>query len=172
MLTTFSLPSPLGPLRLIGNDTGLTHLLFPGQPPAEGLAEGETPLLRQAALELGEYFDRRRKHFTVPLCPTGTPFQQSVWAALREIPYGQTVCYGDIAAKIGRPAAARAVGQANGANLLPIFIPCHRVIASGGSLGGYSLGLDVKCALLRLEDAAIMQGRWRADGRNQTNDVL
>lgn len=150
--------SPFGPLRLVGNDTGLTHLLFPGQTLAGDAAEQETPLLRQAALELGEYFDRRRKYFTVPLCPEGTAFQQAVWSALREIPYGRTAGYGDIAAKIGRPAAARAVGQANGANPLPVFIPCHRVIAADGSLGGYSLGLEAKRVLLRLEGIEIMKG--------------
>lgn len=155
MLTTLTFPSPLGSLRLVGNDAGLTHLLFPEQDLPEDMEERETPLLRQAALELEEYFSRRRKYFTVPLQPIGTPFQQEVWSALLEIPYGQTASYGDIAAKVGRPAAARAVGQANGANLLPIFIPCHRVIAAGGSLGGYSLGLEAKRMLLRLEGAAI-----------------
>lgn len=159
MLTMRSFPSPLGPLRLVGHDTGLTQLLFPGQPLAKDVAEQETPLLRQAALELEEYFARKRKCFTVPLCPAGTEFQQAVWSALREIPYGQTVRYGDIAAKIGKPAAARAVGQANGANSLPIFIPCHRVVAANGSLGGYSLGLEAKRVLLQLEGAGIMRGQ-------------
>lgn len=154
MLTTLSISSPLGPLRLVGNDTGLTHLLFPGQALTEDAKERETPLLHQAALELEEYFARRRKHFTVPLQPNGTPFQREVWAALLEIPYGQTVSYVDIAVKIGKPGAARAIGQANRANLLPIFIPCHRVVAAGGSLGGYSLGLETKRMLLRLEGAA------------------
>lgn len=155
MLTMLSLPSPFGPLCLVGNDTGLTHLLFQGQTRPERAVERESPLLRRAALELEEYFDRRRKYFTIPLCPPGTPFQQAVWSALRAIPYGQTVCYKDIAAEIGRPTAARAVGQANGANPLPILIPCHRVTAAGGSLGGYSLGLEVKRELLKLEGAAI-----------------
>jgi len=154
MLTTLSISSPLGPLRLVGNDAGLTHLLFPGQALTEDVKARETPLLHQAALELEEYFARRRKHFTVPLQPNGTPFQREVWAALLEIPYGQTVSYGDIAVKIGKPRAARAIGQANRANLLPIFIPCHRVVAAGGSLGGYSLGLETKRMLLRLEGAA------------------
>lgn len=149
------LPSPFGPLRLAANDAGVTHLLFPGQPAPEGAAEGETPLLARAALELEEYFDRRRTVFTAPLCPAGTPFQQSVWAALQTIPCGQTAGYRDIAVKIGRPNAARAVGQANGKNPIPILIPCHRVVTAGGSLGGYSLGLDVKRKLLALEGVRI-----------------
>lgn len=154
MLTALTVPSPLGPLRLFGIETGLTRLLFPGQAPMEDAQARETPLLRRAALELEEYFARRRKRFTVPLQPMGTAFQREVWDALLEIPYGQTVSYGDIAKKLGKPGAARAVGQANGANLLPIFIPCHRVVASDGSLGGYSLGLEAKRVLLRLEGAA------------------
>lgn len=157
MLTTLSLPSPFGPLRLVGTDTGLTRLLFPGQAQPEGATETGSPLLRQAALELEEYFDRRRTYFTVPLCPKGTPFQQAVWSALRDIPYGQTASYRDIAVKIGRPSAARAVGQANGANLLPIFVPCHRVIAADGSLGGYAFGLEVKRKLLQIEGTAILR---------------
>lgn len=154
MLMTRTLPSPLGPLRLVGNEAGLTHLLFPGQELAGDMEERDSPLLHQAALELGEYFARRRKCFTVSLQPIGTAFQRQVWSALLEIPYGQTVCYGDIAKKLGKPGGAQAVGQANSANLLPIFIPCHRVIASDGSLGGYSLGLEAKRVLLRLEGAA------------------
>lgn len=149
------LPSPFGPLRLAANDAGVTHLLFPGQPAPEGAAEGETPLLARASLELEEYFDRKRTVFTAPLCPAGTPFQQSVWAALQTIPCGQTAGYRDIAVKIGRPNAARAVGQANGKNPIPILIPCHRVVTAGGSLGGYSLGLDVKRRLLALEGVHI-----------------
>ena len=155
MDTFYVLHTPVGPLRLTANDTGLTHLLFPGQPAPEGAAEGETPLLIRAALELEEYFGRKRTAFTVPLCPAGTPFQQAVWAALQTIPCGRTVSYRDIAVKIGRPNAARAVGQANGKNPIPILIPCHRVLAANGSLGGYSLGLDVKRRLLALEGVRI-----------------
>ena len=155
MFFTCLFPSPVGPLRLVGTGHGLTQLLFSGQPAPPEAAEEETPLLRQAVLELEEYFDRRRKSFTVPLCPKGTPFQQKVWTALQAIEYGQTVSYQYIASQIGNPAAVRAVGQANGKNPIPIFIPCHRVIAAGGSLGGYSLGLDVKRKLLALEGVSI-----------------
>lgn len=155
MLFTHLFQSPVGPLRLVGDGQSLTQLLFSGQPAPPEAAEEEIPLLRQAVLELGEYFDRRRKAFTVPLNPKGTAFQQKVWAALQAIDFGQTVSYQYIAAQIGNPAAVRAVGQANGKNPIPIFIPCHRVIAADGSLGGYSLGLDVKRKLLALEGVSI-----------------
>lgn len=144
------LASPIGPLRLVAGSSGLTHLLLEGQS-APAAAEEDTPLLRQAAEELDEYFSGRRKSFTVPLHPSGTQFQQTVWAALRTIPYGETVSYQELARQIGKPSAARAVGGANGKNPLPILIPCHRVIAADGSLGGYSLGLELKRRLLGLE---------------------
>lgn len=147
----YSYRSPLGPLRLVGDEDGLTHLLITGQPVPEGAIQEETPLLRQAAEELAEYFAGTRREFTVPLRPQGTPFQQKVWAALRTIPYGQTLSYIDVAKMIGKPSASRAVGGANGKNPLPILIPCHRVVAADGSLGGYSLGLDMKRRLLELE---------------------
>lgn len=159
MIFIHSYPSPIGPLRLVGNGDGLTQLLIAGQPAPEGAVEGETPLLLRAAQELEEYFAGKRKTFTVPLLPRGTEFQQKVWAALRTIPYGQTVCYRDIAEMIGRPAALRAVGGANGRNPIPIIIPCHRVIAADGSLGGYSLGLDLKRKLLELEQGSVFIGR-------------
>lgn len=156
MYTVFSFSSPLGTLRLVESEAGLSHLLFPCQTPPDGAVMGESPLLRRAALELEEYFSCKRKSFTVSFHPTGTPFQQTVWAALQTIPFGQTACYRDIAERIGRPAAVRAVGQANGKNPLPIFIPCHRVIAADGSLGGYSFGLEVKRKLLALEGTSFL----------------
>lgn len=109
------------------------------------------PLLVDAIAQLHEYFAGARETFSVPLRPTGTPFQLSVWRALEGIPYGHTRTYRNIAELIGRPTATRAVGAANGQNPLPIFIPCHRVIGSSGSLTGFGGGLDVKLALLRLE---------------------
>jgi O-6-methylguanine DNA methyltransferase len=111
----------------------------------------EDPLVADAIGQLSEYFAGARETFTVPLRPAGTPFQLSVWRALEEIPYGDTRTYRDIARSIGRPTATRAVGAANGQNPLPIFVPCHRVIGSNGSLTGFGGGLDVKLALLRLE---------------------
>lgn len=155
MQTIYCYHSPIGPLRLVGSDEGLTHILLPGQTVPEDALDGETPLLRRAALELKEYFSGRRKSFTVNLCPSGTPFQMAVWAALQTIPYGQTVSYKDIAAQIGKPAAVRAVGGANGKNPIPILIPCHRVVAADGSLGGYALGPEIKRTLLALEGALL-----------------
>lgn len=155
MYSTCQYASPVSLLRLVGNENGLTHLLFPGQPAPESASEDGTPLLLRAAQELDEYFSGKRKTFTVPMCPEGTSFQRQVWAALRTIPYGRTVSYKALAAQIGRPAAMRAVGGANGKNPLPILIPCHRVIAADGSLGGYSLGLEVKRRLLELEGVCL-----------------
>ena len=108
-------------------------------------------MLADAIMQLREYFAGSRETFTVPLRPTGTPFQLSVWRALEGIPYGYTRTYRDIACLLGRPTATRAVGAANGQNPLPIFVPCHRAIGSNGSLTGFGGGLEVKLALLRLE---------------------
>jgi len=110
---------------------------------------------REAARELGEYFAGKRREFDLDLAPVGTDFQLRVWNALRQIPYGAVRNYGDIAREIGQPAAARAVGQANGCNPLPIVIPCHRVIASDGTIGGYSGGLAIKHRLLALENVVL-----------------
>ncbi|HWV56852.1 MAG TPA: methylated-DNA--[protein]-cysteine S-methyltransferase, partial [Longimicrobiales bacterium] len=114
--------------------------------------------LEHAAVQLREYFNGERTTFDLDLSLEGTPFQQKVWAALREIPYGETISYGDLAARLGRPGAARAVGNANGRNPVAIIVPCHRVIAAGGGLGGYSAGLERKRFLLDLE-ARVRAGR-------------
>ena len=114
-------------------------------------AEGPVPVLEQAARELEEYFAGKRREFTVPLAPKGTEFQQKVWAALREIPYGTTVSYKDIAVRVGKPGAAIAVGQANSRTPIPIIIPCHRVIGTNGKLVGYTGGMHIKEALLAVE---------------------
>jgi methylated-DNA-[protein]-cysteine S-methyltransferase len=105
------------------------------------------------ATQLKEYFDGRRRVFELPLAPEGTPFQLRVWNALLEIPYGETISYGELAARIGDRSASRAVGLANGSNPLPIVIPCHRVIGSNGKLTGYGGGLPIKERLLALEGA-------------------
>lgn len=110
-----------------------------------------TPLITEAVNQLREYFKGDRKIFTVPLKPDGTDFQQKVWKALTEIPYGQTISYGEIAEKIGKPGGARAVGNANNKNPIAIIIPCHRVIGANGSLTGYAAGLNIKKQLLSLE---------------------
>jgi len=105
------------------------------------------------ARQLADYFAGRRQDFDLPVDPPGTPFQRQVWAELARIPYGRTVSYGELARRVGRPAAARAVGAANGANPVPIVLPCHRVIGADGSLTGYGGGLPIKRALLALEGA-------------------
>lgn len=140
--------SPVGPLTLRAEGDALTAILFGDM--RKGLP-GENRVLEQAATELAEYFEGSRREFTVPVRLTGTAFQQEVWAALCEIPYGATATYGDIARCIGRPRACRAVGMANHRNPVPIIVPCHRVIGTGGALTGYGGGLAVKSYLLAWE---------------------
>jgi len=113
--------------------------------------KSETPLIREAFRQLTMYFDGKLFEFSLPLAPQGTDFMQSVWRALQEIPYGETVSYTDIAVKIGNPKASRAVGMANNRNPIAIVIPCHRVIGSDGRLVGYRSGLENKRKLLELE---------------------
>lgn len=113
--------------------------------------EPPTELLKDAGIQLMEYFQGKRKEFTLPLAPQGTEFQKKVWAALCTIPYGQTRSYGEIAAQIGNPKAARAVGGANNKNPIMIFIPCHRVVGTDGSLTGFACGVGVKKYMLDLE---------------------
>ena len=140
--------SPIGPLTLTGTEDALTEIAFGG---VEDGTEVSSPVLVQAARELAEYFDRKRRAFSVPLAPQGTEFQKKVWNALREVPYGTTVSYKDIAVRLGKPGAAIAVGQANSRNPIPIIIPCHRIIGAGGKLVGYTGGLEIKKALLAVE---------------------
>ena len=111
----------------------------------------ETPLIREAYRQIQKYFAGELYEFSLPLAPMGTDFMQSVWRALREIPYGETVSYKDIAVKVGNPKAVRAVGMANNRNPIAIVIPCHRVIGSDGQLVGYRSGLENKRKLLELE---------------------
>src|SRR5690606_40805710 len=126
---------------------------FPGKNDAPHASpdEGSDAILDLTRRELDAYFAGRLRAFSVPVAPRGTPFQQRVWAALREIPYGSTTTYGAIAAKLGAQAAVRAVGAANGANPIPIIVPCHRVIGANGSLTGFGGGLERKRFLLDLE---------------------
>lgn len=137
----------IGPLWLEETDGALTHVTSRPLPETPE----ETPLLRAAYAELTAYFAGARKTFSVPLNPQGTMFQKAVWAALRAIPYGETRSYGEIAAAIGKPKAARAVGSANNRNPILIFTPCHRVIGANGALVGFAAGLAMKEALLALE---------------------
>ena len=125
---------------------------YSGEVPSEARRRG---YLDEAERQLREYFDGARKSFDLPLSQHGTPFQLAVWDALRQIPYGKTRSYGDIARQIGKPGAARAVGMANNRNPICIVVPCHRVIGANGSLTGYGGGLDKKEALLKLEGVHI-----------------
>lgn len=145
----YVIQSPVGPLTLTGTEDALTRLSFGG---GQAGAGSPSPALELAARELEEYFAGVRREFTVPLAPEGTAFQLAVWSALREIPYGATASYRDIAVRLGKPGGAVAVGQANSRNPIPIIIPCHRIIGAGGQLVGYTGGLEIKRFLLRLEE--------------------
>ena len=150
---------PIGTLGLMDDGQGLSRVFLRREGVSCDFPEGETALTVRAAAELEEYFDRRRKTFTVPLSPHGTQFQLAVWRALRDIPYGQTRTYGEIAGLVGRPKAARAVGMANHDNPLLIFTPCHRVVGKDGSLTGFACGLEVKRRLLDLEGSRVLQSK-------------
>ncbi len=150
--------TPIGLLLVESNGSAITHIDLPGKKTRAGAeappsaSESETgEVLDRAVAQLQEYFAGERTEFDLPLELEGTPFQKDVWLALAEIPYGKTVSYAELADMVGRPSAFRAVGQANGANPIPIVLPCHRVIASGGGIGGYGGGLDMKRRLLALE---------------------
>ena len=166
--------TPIGVLTIESNEKAVTHITLPneatgpaspslkGGPPRAGRAKSGGPGNRQlpeplavAVAQLEEYFAGRRRRFDIPVEVDGTPFQQSVWLGLAEIPYGETVSYAELALMVGRPKAYRAVGQANHANPVPIVLPCHRVVASGGGLGGYGGGLPMKRRLLALEGAPL-----------------
>ena len=142
--------SPFGPVSLKEENGALICCGF-GRDGAE--TADRAPVLYEAARQLDEYFAGKRRYFDLPLAPQGTAFQQQVWLALRQIPYGTTVSYKDIAVAIGNPQACRAVGMANNRNRNPIVIviPCHRVLGYDGKLTGYAGGLDIKERLLALE---------------------
>jgi methylated-DNA-[protein]-cysteine S-methyltransferase len=151
-----STPSPVGTLKLIATDKGLAAILWENDDPKRvRLTPSEDhdshPMLLAAERELAEYFEGKRTRFSVPLDPVGTKFQNKVWHALSEIPFGETRSYGEIAQRIGQSGAARAVGAANGRNPLSIMVPCHRVIGASGKLTGFAGGLKAKELLLRLE---------------------
>ncbi|MFH1138842.1 MAG: methylated-DNA--[protein]-cysteine S-methyltransferase [Pseudomonadota bacterium] len=151
---------PLGPILLTSDGPSLTGLYFQGQKYEPRTGPGAGPgarrdddhaVFRETAGQLARYFAGRERCFQVRLSFSGSPFQNEVWRALIEIPYGTTTTYGELAERLGRPAAARAVGAAVGRNPLSIIIPCHRVLGRNGSLTGYAGGLDRKKALLELE---------------------
>jgi methylated-DNA-[protein]-cysteine S-methyltransferase len=157
--------SPIGPLTLVAADGALTGVYMEAQrhlPGAAVLGEPARPgpapgPLAAAAGQLAEYFAGERTEFDLPLALAGTDFQRRVWAALRDIPYGETVSYGELARSIGQASASRAVGLANGKNPVSVIVPCHRVIGSDGSLTGYGGGLDRKRFLLALERGVARQ---------------
>jgi methylated-DNA-[protein]-cysteine S-methyltransferase len=149
-----SIDSALGLFVIWGTENGVTHVYLPDATPPRTQDSSEKDLpesVVEAGRQLGQYLAGHRRQFDLTLDPSGTDFQRSVWFALALIPYGETVSYADLARSVGRPKAFRAVGQANGHNPLPIVLPCHRVIASGGGLGGYGGGLRLKEQLLALE---------------------
>ena len=158
MTTTVSMKTPIGVLQIEGDDEVITLVTLPGKP--DGSADGPAPespkgplpaAVAEAVKQLEEYFAGERTEFDLPLDLEGTAFQKEVWSTLGEIPYGKTISYAELASMVGRPTAYRAVGQANGANPIPIILPCHRVLASGGRIGGYGGGLEMKRQLLAIE---------------------
>jgi methylated-DNA-[protein]-cysteine S-methyltransferase len=143
--------TPIDSLLLVGDETGLHELHFePHRPPA-GAVPDEGGVLAPSVTQLAEYFAGDRTTFDLALCPAGSTFQQKVWMALRDIPYGRTTSYGEIATELGQPTASRAVGLANGRNPLAVIVPCHRVIGANGSLTGFGGGLERKRWLLEHE---------------------
>ncbi|MFL5814102.1 MAG: methylated-DNA--[protein]-cysteine S-methyltransferase [Bdellovibrionia bacterium] len=149
--------SVIGPLFVVASERGLLGIYWKQQPAhlvhSLKSRSPEVQILARAQSQLDEYLRADRKRFDLPLDVQGTEFQKKVWAALTEIPYGKTVSYQELANQIENKNAVRAVGTANGRNPLCIVIPCHRVIASNGTLGGYSGGLEIKAKLLKLEQA-------------------
>ena len=153
------IPSPVGPLLLAWLPSGLIRLSFRAdstaawRPPPDWRSSTRDPF--GAETQLQTYFDGQLQRFDLPLQPAGTPFQGAVWQALARVPYGRTITYGELAALLGKPRAARAVGAALGRNPLPIIVPCHRVVGSDGSLTGFAGGVDIKRSLLALETRSV-----------------
>jgi methylated-DNA-[protein]-cysteine S-methyltransferase len=150
--------SPVGKLKLVVGHIGLVAILWENDNPRrvrlEKLVEsGDHSMLVETERQLDEYFEGKRKSFSVPLDMRGTPFQKNVWCALQAIPFGETRTYGDLAKQLGTPNASRAVGAANGRNPISIIVPCHRVIGTSGKLTGFAGGLETKAHLLELERA-------------------
>lgn len=147
--------SPLGPLLLLSDERALTGLFMNERIVPEGSREEpDAAPFPEVRRQLAEYFAGSRRDFDLPLAPKGTTFQRTVWAFLREIPYGETISYGELARRIREPKACRAVGLANGRNPLSIVVPCHRVVGASGKLTGYGGGLANKAFLLDLESRA------------------
>ena len=148
------IPSPFGDLLATSTNGALTALSWQNAAPGMDVpARSPHTVLGELRRQLDEYWEGRRRQFDVPISMSGTPFQLDVWAALAKIPHGRTTTYAQLARAVGRPAAFRAAGSANGANPIAILVPCHRVIGSNGSLTGYAGGIGRKRSLLRLEGA-------------------
>jgi methylated-DNA-[protein]-cysteine S-methyltransferase len=145
--------SPIGPLGIVTSERGIVCIQFERHQHGIETVADANDITQQCIAELDEYFVGRRRDFTVPLDLRGTPFQMSCWTALLRIPFGEIRTYAEQAQVVGSPRGFRAVGHANGANPIPIIVPCHRVLATGGKLGGYGGGLPLKERLLRLEGA-------------------
>ncbi len=148
--------SPVGKLKLVASEKGLVAILWENDDPQRvrlnDLTEDAShPMIQMAEKQIQEYFNGNRKAFSIPLDMRGTSFQKNVWEALLAIPFGETRTYGDLAKKLGAPAASRAVGAANGRNPISIVVPCHRVIGASGKLTGFAGGLETKAHLLGLE---------------------
>jgi len=154
MVSYTTIKSPVGPLLLAADELGLRRVCFenskPTAPPPQDWKQDRGPFT-EVIRQLQAYFGGELKDFDLPLSLEGTEFQLHVWRSLRTIPYGETISYGQLAQRIGKPKAVRAVGLANGCNPIPIIIPCHRVIGSDGSLTGFGGGLPSKRKLLALE---------------------
>ena len=149
------IPSPLGPVRILGADDGISQLYLTEDPPPDGTKL--QPNFGGFSDRISAYFDGDVQALeTLPVTPPGTPFQQEVWKTLRKVGPGRTVSYGELAKRVGRPDASRAVGMANARNPVALIIPCHRVIGSNGKLTGYAYGLDRKRWLLRHEGALLL----------------
>lgn len=157
--------SPIGRIRLEATDTALTRVTWdpvsepypvsdeePDGKPGKTDFPAPTPLLKEAIRQLNAYFQGERTEFDLPLAPEGSPFQKRVWQELQKIPYGHQISYAELARRTGSPKACRAVGSANGKNLIFIIIPCHRVVQSDGKIGGYAFGPQMKRFLLELEN--------------------
>jgi methylated-DNA-[protein]-cysteine S-methyltransferase len=145
-----TIDTPVGPVHIAADEAGVRAIRIGGAAPQTQTNAVAT----EAAKQLRAYFDGRLRVFDLPLAPVGTAFQLKVWEALRSIPFGTTATYGQIAAVVGAPRAARAIGNANNRNPIAIVVPCHRVVGASGALTGYAAGLDIKAALLDLERGA------------------
>jgi len=153
-----TLETPIGPLHLIADDNFLYRIALPSGTsplPRTAPAPAGHPLISLASSQLRQYFAGSRQHFDLPLAPQGTPFQLAVWQLMQQIPFGRTRTYGELAARLGDPNKARAVGGAANRNPLPLLIPCHRVLGAGGKLTGFAGGLEMKQFLLTLEQKKV-----------------